>query len=106
MFVEVKKLVETKFVDIEPKDYIGSSIIDYMCASSFPVVAAIRNDKEEIQLIVSNQEKYVEQYKNKPCSVYAPYLKILFQESPVVVQMIIETFKDSSLVRIEVKEPM
>lgn len=106
MFVEVKKLVGTKFVDIDPKDYIGSSIINYMVSSSFPIVAAIRNEKEEILLIVSNHEKYVEQYKDKPCSIYASYLKIMFKEFDPMLPLIAETFKDSSLVRITAKEPM
>lgn len=79
MKVEIKYQKGRKWAGLPIEGLVDMSIIEYMVESNVPIVAALYEDDSETPIAyISNDDQYVEDYKEYGFSAHAKDLQVLF----------------------------
>jgi len=82
MRIQAKKLVGTKWAALDLGEVQGSSLLTFILKSTETVVAAMFEEDKAVAFI-SNDDKYVEEYREKGLSLHAKDLALLVGADPL-----------------------
>ncbi len=94
-----------KWVDVDLKELIHKSVVDYLSDEFDPAMAAITDDNGKAELIVANCEDLREHYKKEGVLYFlADEMKELLG-THVGPELVIHTFEGSTLFEIKTLKP-
>lgn len=101
MKIRIVRREGTKWHPLPMGEVLGSSLADYMAKAECDIMAAIYYDGgEEPVGFVSNNEKYVKQYKSKGFSIHSNDFLNLTGNLTKEVSLVAQVFPDSRFVEI------
>jgi hypothetical protein len=102
MKVELKTYCNNKWQSIPIGKIINQSIAQYMADSEDPIVVALYDEINPSPIAYfSNQQKYVDMYRDKGFCMLAEDLLILLGETEPPLPLVATVFPDSEVVSIE-----
>ena len=102
MRVELKEKTGTKWKGVPADNLVGDSIVNYIVNSPNTIVACLYDGDIAIAYI-SNDEEYVDMYKQKGLSMSAKELQELIG-TDVMPSIVAQVFPDSAVVEVKVSE--
>jgi hypothetical protein len=100
MKVEIKRLEGTRWHPVPIKNIVGKSICNFMVESEDAIVAALYEGTKKIA-IVTNKDKYTDQYKDKIFTISAQDLQKLIG-TDTIHPCVAEVFPEAGVANIKV----
>jgi hypothetical protein len=106
MKVEVRRLINDKWILLNFNDVVGKTLLQYCLDSEEPIVCYMFKDSDikKPYAFVSNRQKYVDIYDERGWSVSCEEMKLLMGTPIDDPALVVKTFPNSNLVEISTGE--